>query len=341
VTSVFIQGMGAVSPAGWGVAVMRDTLKRNQPLAVSDLTRPGWKHALKARPVPPPTVRPAFLSHPRLRRTSPITHYAVAAALEALGLGTVDAVPKKSQIGIILCVMTGCVNYSRRFYDETLKDPATASPLVFPETVFNAPASHLATVLGAKALNYTLVGDPGTFVQGLALGADWLLAQRVNQCLVIGAEELDWLTADGNNIFNRQSIVSAGAGALLLSTERSEVTLASVTDAQLFFDRKSRAVAAQAVRKQLSHSHDNQLLCDGLQGIRSVDDAESEAWQDWGGVRISLKTILGEGFAAASAWQCVIAVDALRQRQFENATVSVVGCNEQAIGVSFRSESRF
>jgi hypothetical protein len=72
-----------------------------------------------------------------------------------------------------------------------------------------------------------------------------------------------------------------------------------------------------------------------------VDDAESEAWQDWGGVRISLKTILGEGFAAASAWQCVIAVDALRQRQFENATVSVVGCNEQAIGVSFRSESRF
>ena len=71
--------------------------------------------------------------------------------------------------------MSGSVNYSRRFYDETLKDPATASPLVFPETVFNAPASHLAALLGTTAINYTLVGDPGTFLQGIALAADWLL----------------------------------------------------------------------------------------------------------------------------------------------------------------------
>jgi 3-oxoacyl-(acyl-carrier-protein) synthase len=74
----------------------------------------------------------------------------------------------------VVCVFSGCVNYSSRFYSETLKDPATASPLVFPETVFNAPASHLSAFLGNSAINYTLVGDSGTFLIGLAMAAQWL-----------------------------------------------------------------------------------------------------------------------------------------------------------------------
>ena len=87
------------------------------------------------------------------------------------------------ELGIIVCVLSGCVNYSRRFYDETLKDPGTASPLVFPETVFNAPASHISAFLGSMAVNYTLVGDAGTFLQGLATGANWLIEGKVSECL--------------------------------------------------------------------------------------------------------------------------------------------------------------
>ena len=52
------------------------------------------------------------------------------------------------RLGIVACTMAGSVAYSRRFYEEVLREPATASPLVFPETVFNAPASHLAAYLG-------------------------------------------------------------------------------------------------------------------------------------------------------------------------------------------------
>src|SRR5262245_26804083 len=142
---IFVHGIGAVSPAGWGVLPLREALSKGGPLAVKELARPGWTRSLRVRTVPPPpTPRPNFLAHARLRRTSPITQYAVAAAVEALGDDAARVNRAALQLGIILCVMTGCVNYSRRFYDETLKDPATASPLVFPETVFNAPASHLA-----------------------------------------------------------------------------------------------------------------------------------------------------------------------------------------------------
>src|SRR6266511_2316719 len=205
---IFIHGIGAVSPAGWGVLPLREALAKGEPLPVKELARPGWTRSLRVRPVPPPSPRPNFLSHARLRRTSPITQYAVAAALEALGEDAACVSNGSLRLGILFCAMTGCVNYSRRFYDETLNDPATASPLVFPETVFNAPASHLAALLGTTAVNYTLVGDPGTFLQALALAADWLLSESVDGCLVIGAEEMDWLTADAQRLFTRKIIPS-------------------------------------------------------------------------------------------------------------------------------------
>jgi hypothetical protein len=44
--------------------------------------------------------------------------------------------------------------------------------------------------------------------------------------------------------------------------------------------------------------------------------------------------------ATASAWQCVAALDALRQGQHPASSVSVVGCNEQAIGAHFMVSDR-
>ncbi len=128
--------------------------------------------------------------------------YAAAAAMEALQ-GAAQIPLAGRRLGIIFCVTAGCVQYSRRFYDETWKNPATASPVLFPETVFNAPASHLSALLESSCVNYTLVGDPGTFLQALALAAGWLSDGRVDSCLVVGAEELDWLTADAYRRFSR------------------------------------------------------------------------------------------------------------------------------------------
>jgi 3-oxoacyl-(acyl-carrier-protein) synthase len=143
----------------------------------------------------------------------------MAAGLEALGSNSEAVTNGSLQLGVIVCVMSACVNYSRRFYDEALKDPSTASPLVFPETVFNAPASHIAAFLGSRAINYTLVGDPGTFLVGLATAADWLSTGKVDGCLIVGAEEADWLTAEAYALFQPAIIMGEGAGALFIQRE--------------------------------------------------------------------------------------------------------------------------
>jgi hypothetical protein len=340
--AVFVRGIGAVSPAGWGIAPLREALAAGNPTEARPLARPGWTEPLRARPVPPPATRPSFLAHPRLRRTSPVTHYAVAAALEAIA-GDRESLQHGLRLGIVFCAMQGCVNYSRRFFSEVLKDPATASPLVFPETVFNAPSSHLSSLLGTGEINYTLVGDPGVFIHGLAVAADWLIDNRVDGCLVVGSEELDWLTCDAMRLFSRRTIVSEGAGALYLSRSAgpgTRVRLHAVTGAHPFAGRFSRGEAAMAARAELAPFNGAQVLCDGRQGLAVADRDEEKAWNGWPGERLSPKRVLGEGLMAAAAWQCAAAVDALLEKRYPAATVSVVGCNQQAVAAQFIGENQ-
>jgi 3-oxoacyl-(acyl-carrier-protein) synthase len=262
----------------------------------------------------------------------------MAAALEALGTRASSFTSGSLRLGIIFSAMCGCVNYSNRFYAELLKNPATASPLVFPETVFNSPASHIAALLGAKAVNYTLVGDSGVYLQGIALAATWLLEDRVDGCLVVGAEELDWLLADALHHFSKKAVVAEGAGALFLERNGSDspqVRLQEVTDPHIFCNTQTRDQAARRARAELASTPPGALLVDSLQGVERIDSAEAAAWADWTGPHVSPKFILGEAFAATAAWQCVAAVDALERGSYSSACVSVVGNNLQAIGARF------
>jgi hypothetical protein len=335
-TQVFVRGVGAVSPAGWGVPALLQAVQAGQPLPTKELARPGWNRPLRVRQVPTPAPRPTFLGHPRLRRTSPVSQFAAAAAIEALG-GDLEA-SRGKRLGIVFCTFAGTMNYSRRFFDETLRDPATASPLIFPETVFNAPASHLAALLGSTGVAYTLMGDPGVFLQGIALAADWLCSGKVDACLVIGAEEMDWLPADAVRLFNRSYIMSEGAGALCLTTAAAAVELACVTDSHNYSRQVDCRQATGQMRQELApNPGPSALLCDGVQGIPRLDRAELAAWADWPGARCSPKIIVGEGMAAAAAWQCAVAVNAVQTGMGKQSLVSIAGCNQQAIGAKFRA----
>src|SRR5262245_12094401 len=106
--SIVVRGVGAVSPAGWGINALRDALTRGEPIPAKNLARPGWNHSLRVRQTPPPSSRPSFLSHARLRRTSPVAQFTVSAALEALG-GDFAGCTNGQRLGIVYCAMCGCV----------------------------------------------------------------------------------------------------------------------------------------------------------------------------------------------------------------------------------------
>ena len=138
-SEVFVHGLGAVTPAGWGLEALSKAMRRGEPIPVKEQARPGRDSSHQVRRVPKARETQLFMTHPRMRRTSPITRFAVGAALEALGEDITPIKEGKLRLEIVSCVMSGCVNYSRRFYDETLRDPMTASPLVFPRQFLMRP----------------------------------------------------------------------------------------------------------------------------------------------------------------------------------------------------------
>jgi hypothetical protein len=189
----------------------------------------------------------------------------------------------------------------------------------------------LAALLGSPCLNYTLVGDAGSYLQGIAVAAGWLADARADACLVIGAEEPDWTAADALRLLDRRAIHAGGAGALYLTSARSSVELALVTDSFAATRVPSRREAARQMRGQLPAAAPGELLCAGARG--------NPAWGDWTGQVLTPVEILGEAFAAAAAWQCVAACDALQRSQFAAANVSVTGAGAQAIAARFTASS--
>jgi 3-oxoacyl-(acyl-carrier-protein) synthase len=337
-SNILVSGWGAVSAAGWGVAPLMRALQDQEVLPCQTIKGPTGGTTYRVRTVPAPDTRPEWLGHPRYRRTSAISQYALAASLEALDSGA-GFKPGLQRVGIVTGTHAACLRYSERFYAEALRDPATASPMLFPETVINAPASHLAAYFKGVSLTCSLIGDQTVFIQALLVGAEWLLDGRVDLCLVVSAEETAWPVADALRRFGRDLIPSEGAGAIVLTRDPggpAGIRLEQITDAHLYARSLTKHAAAAAMRQDLPAGRADELLVDARCGVGRVDQAETEIWRAWPGPRLSPRVVLGEGLSAATAWQCVIACAALSGGSVHAANVSVVGGNQQAIGVRFQ-----
>lgn len=303
-----ICGSGAVSPAGWGVAPLVAAFESGEPLLAESRERVGREgRPSRVRPVPKPEIKLPFLRDPRLRRTSPVGRFIVGAALEALGEERAQLVRQGDlRLGVVTTLFCGCVNYSQRFYREVLDDPHTASPIVFPETVFNAPSSHLSAMLDAHAINYTMIGDTAEFLCGLELAAGWLLNGDVDTCLVVCGEEFDWLTAEAMSLFEPGCVMGEGGAALCLElSEQAEVELLQIAGPELISARTPKVEAARRVREE-------------------VLAAGEVAWFD----SQRCHEIFGQGLGVAAGWQCVAAVEQARRVRGAAVVVEVLGVNE-------------
>ncbi len=330
-----ITGIGAVTPAGWGhEALLRALVGREMP-DVGFLERTRGDSVVKTPVRRVPSANGQIPKSARLRRVSPIAKFAAAAAVEALGAERLEAsLAGRLRVGVIFSLSNGCVNFSSRFFAEALAEPALASPILFPETVFNAPSSHISAMIGSHAPNDTLLGDASAFFTGLELAIEWLERGDADGCLVIAAEELDWLSAEALRLYSGNFIPSEAAAAIYLEPADGPVRIGRLP-APLPYVSTPREHAARMMRERLAVENDDQtLLIDSRNGIRRFDRAEEHAWHGWRGARWSPKTLLGDCMGAAGAVQTVAAAAALKQGLFRHAAVSCTGPNQQAAGVS-------
>src|SRR5438309_10111059 len=194
--SLAIAGMGWVTPLGNSVDAVWERLLRGDEASATPISEQLADRSYSAFRVPESAV--TGLAHPRLRRASVISRFAATAGLEALQTAGVKVDSQNAgRIALIFAISNGGVIYTKRFYRDVVETGAqSASPLLFPETVFNAPASHLAAIFGITGTSYTLVGDGAVGVLAVKMASDLLENAAFDFCLVVGAEEADWLLCD-------------------------------------------------------------------------------------------------------------------------------------------------
>jgi 3-oxoacyl-[acyl-carrier-protein] synthase II len=329
-TGLYINGVGAVSPAGWSSADLLRVIRAGEPLPTTNVTRPGSERPWEcpARLVPPAPAEKQ-IRHPRFRRVSAITRYAAAAALEALRDAGHDPTVPQPHLGILFTMMNGCVNYTGRFYQEVLTNPAQASPLIFPETVFNAPASHIAALLGVDGAVSTLVGNSNTIMEALDMAAIWICSGVIERCLILGAEECDWLSAEALTYYHRRNIACEGAGALLVSATGPGPRIRSITGPLAYHSWRERCALLPTLAQHTTVPAGS-ILIDDRSGITKSDHAENAAWatHSWQATH-SPKRILGESMGASTALQLITATCITREQNVPTL-ISMPGNNTAA-----------
>ncbi|MFZ0917858.1 MAG: beta-ketoacyl synthase N-terminal-like domain-containing protein [Candidatus Udaeobacter sp.] len=327
--SLAIAGMGWVTPLGNGVGSVWDQLLHGHEASATTITEQFGDRSYSVFRVPESVM--AGFAHPRLRRASVISRFAAAAGLDALrAAGLEPGSHNGERTALIFAISNGGVIYTKRFYSNIVESGAqSASPLLFPETVFNAPASHLAAILGITGATYTLVGDGAVGLAAIKMAEDVMANGTLDYCLVVGTEEIDWVLCDAYRRWRllrssppiepfseqqRGMILSEGAGAILLA-QHGAFTIECAHPGGSF---SKRAEAGDILKQILSDLSETQIdfIISSANGT-FVDQAESEAIRQIvpDAVVYTGKPALGESVGAAAVWQVILAAQALRSAE--------------------------
>jgi 3-oxoacyl-(acyl-carrier-protein) synthase len=322
-----IAGMGWVTPLGNGVDPVWEQLLQGHEATAAKISEEFCDRSYNAFRVPESALA-RLTPHPRLRRASLISRFAAAAGLEALQAAGVKLDSHNvERIALVFAISNGGVIYTKRFYRDIVEAGAqSASPLLFPETVFNAPASHLAAILGITGVTYSLVGDSAVGLLAIKMAEDLMENEALDYCLVVGAEEADWLLCDAYRRWRllrlappiepfskkkRGMILSEGAGAILLARD-GPVVIERTHPGMSYRDQAEAEEVSERILRELGHTHIDFVIssANGTFVDRAECEALSRAIPD--AVVYTAKPALGESVGAAGLWQVIIGSQALR-----------------------------
>lgn len=333
--SARIAGMGWITPLGAGLDEVWSRLEAGERPVAREMATPHSPKTHLAFTVPPKTVE-ALGRNPRLRRSSAITYYSVAAALAALENAGIAMTPEiADRTAVVFAVCSGPVVYTRKFYETVVLQGANAaSPLLFPETVYNAPASHLAALLGVTGNTYTLVGDGSIGLTALKFAEQLLALGGIDHCIVAAGEETDWILCEAYREWRFPITLAEGGAALVLSCE-GRVALDPIHDGVSFFRQREAPSAIRKICHDLARAGAAPDLIVGCADGTFIDVAESAAIAEFF-PRVPVvypKHTLGESLGAGALIQVIHGALALEKRCLNNVIVSSLGFNQQAGGL--------
>ncbi|MBN1847748.1 MAG: hypothetical protein JW932_04105 [Deltaproteobacteria bacterium] len=177
------------------------------------------------------------------RRLSRISRMAVAAGIEAIqdsGL-ILDGIDRE-RVAVIMGTAYGASSRVEDFYISLLRDgPRGAQPLLFPETVPNAPASHIAIFHRILGPNTTFCQNELSAENAILYAKTLLLNDIVDVALVGGAEEISEMLHSCYSDVGSLNTLQSGEGQPILPKRGGGLVLGEGAGI-LVMERKSFAI---------------------------------------------------------------------------------------------------
>lgn len=223
--ALFVRGIGQVSCAGTGVGAL-----------TAALADPSWCPELRLdRPDAPPLavatcatfttqgLLPPLVAR-RLDRPARLLAVAAREALAPFG----ESLPwARSRVGVSAATGNAGTEALFQILQTTfVTGPEEASPMQFPSTVANAPASQLAILEKLSGPNVTFAEKQVGGLRALAEAGRLLRHARADAVLAAGVDEAHWLNAEGYERLGATArpgrpglVLGEGAAVLLLGRE--------------------------------------------------------------------------------------------------------------------------
>lgn len=181
-----ISGIGSVSPYGTVSGAIHALPLQPRPIMRWPTTEP--RRAFLVEPFRPTDVVPGLKTR-RLDRLSVWALVAASMAIKDAGLDLTRL--DRSRIGVVCATGLGCLELTEGFLQSAADNGwSQTDPIIFPETLGNAPASHVARSLELFGPNVTLSSRGQAGECALLHAASLLRHGQADQVIVISGDTL-------------------------------------------------------------------------------------------------------------------------------------------------------
>ncbi len=173
-----ILGIGTIFAGGRGIESFEDALINSRSFAAPD-EKGRYACRVSLDGVTDPSLK-------KIRRADKLSKMAVLAASEAASFGAIDP----ADTGVIVSTALGAHVTTFEFLDDILDyGDAGVSPTTFSNSVHNAAASYISSVLGIQGPTVTITEFAFSLHHALVLAGLWIGEGRCKHVLVGGVEQ--------------------------------------------------------------------------------------------------------------------------------------------------------
>jgi 3-oxoacyl-[acyl-carrier-protein] synthase II len=201
---ICITGIGVVSPIGIGKEEFLFSLKKGRS-GIEEIKEFDTRFSRSKKGGMIRSFHPKdFIPASKIRRLDRASQFAIAASKLALADAHFSVTRENSsRVGVVLgsgfCGLSSSEEFHR---GQVLKGFLDLNPMLFPNTVPNAPSSYVSIELGIQGVNSTLVQSFCTAEAAIIFACDQLRKRRADLILTGGVDELSEILFRGFSVLH-------------------------------------------------------------------------------------------------------------------------------------------